>query len=188
MRESSEERLIRALADAIVHHPRANLQDLAAAVGVSKATLYRFATTRAQIVEKVRDHCVVLTHHILQDAGLETNHPHDVLRHLIQGFMEQRAFVNFLLYHGHDESSTMAKIWSTHQELLDAFFLKGQKMGVFRIDVPAPYLTEFFSSLISGFAVAERRGRVARSGLQHSIEVLMLNGAAGAPQDQFERA
>lgn len=186
MHESSEERLIRALAEAIVHYPRANLQDLAAAVGVSKATLYRFARTRVQIVKKVRDHCVVLTHHILEEADLENNHPHDALRHLIQGFMEQRAFINFLLYHGHDETSTTAKIWSTHQELLDAFFLRGQKMGVFRIDVPAAYLNEFFCSLISGFAVAERRGRVARSGLQHSIEALMLNGAVGARQDQVQ--
>lgn len=186
MQESSEERLIRALAGAIVQYPRANLQELAAAVGVSKATLYRFARTRENIVKKVRDYCVELTHQILENADLQRNDPHDGLRRLIHGFMEHRELINFLLYHAQDETGATEKIWHKHQELLDAFFLRGQKMGAFRIDVSAVYLNEFFSSVISGFAAAERRGRVARLGLQDAIEALMLRGVISASQDQIQ--
>lgn len=39
---SHDERLIKALAVAIVDHPRATLKELAEAAGVSKATLHRF--------------------------------------------------------------------------------------------------------------------------------------------------
>ncbi|ELX4162395.1 TPA: efflux pump transcriptional repressor NfxB, partial [Pseudomonas aeruginosa] len=43
---SHDERLIKALAVAIVDRPRATLKELAEAAGVSKATLHRFCGTR----------------------------------------------------------------------------------------------------------------------------------------------
>lgn len=42
---SHDERLIKALAVAIVDRPRATLKELAEAAGVSKATLHRFCGT-----------------------------------------------------------------------------------------------------------------------------------------------
>ena len=43
---AEEEKTLAALALAMVDHPRATLQELAKAIGVSKATLYRFCRTR----------------------------------------------------------------------------------------------------------------------------------------------
>ena len=50
--------------------------------------------------------------------------------------------------------------------------------GVFRIDIAAPVLTEIFASLIFGLVDAERRGRVARSGMTVLIEQFFLKGAS----------
>ncbi|HCF4734777.1 TPA: hypothetical protein NIF12_006941 [Pseudomonas aeruginosa] len=56
-------------------------------------------------------------------------------------------------------------------------FYAGKKLGVFRIDIGAPALTEIFSSLIFGLVDAERRGRIARAGMAALIEQFFLNGA-----------
>ena len=48
-----------------------------------------------------------------------------------------------------------------YDSALDAFFLRGQRAGFFRIEVGAPVLTELFLSLIYGIVDAERRGRAA---------------------------
>ena len=60
---------------------------------------------------------------------------------------------------------------------LGAFFLRGQQAGVFRIDLPAPVLTEILVALLLGLIDAERRGRVARAGLTEVIERAFLRGA-----------
>ena len=51
--KDSEDRYLPALARAMVYHPNGNLQDLAKAIGVSKATLYRFCKTRVELVDRV---------------------------------------------------------------------------------------------------------------------------------------
>jgi TetR/AcrR family transcriptional repressor of mexCD-oprJ operon len=60
---------------------------------------------------------------------------------------------------------------------LDAFFLRGQQAGVFRIDLAAPALTEIFVALLLRLIDAERHGRVARAGLASVIERAFLRGA-----------
>ena len=68
----------------------------------------------------------------------------------------------FLLYYWRDSSVA----WDAEAEwdaAIDVFFLHGQQQGVFRIDIPAPALTEIWVSILVGLVDAERRGRVARS-------------------------
>lgn len=54
--------------------------------------------------------------------------------------------------------------------MLDAFFLRGQQQGVFRIDIPAPALTEIWVSILLGLVEAERHVRIARAGLATVVE------------------
>lgn len=51
-----DERLLKALAHAIVVHPRATLKELAETAGVSKATLHRFCGTRDNLVTMLENH------------------------------------------------------------------------------------------------------------------------------------
>lgn len=55
----TDERLLKALADAIVVHPLATLKELAEAAGVSKATLHRFCGTRDNLVNMRATKCLV---------------------------------------------------------------------------------------------------------------------------------
>jgi len=76
-----------------------------------------------------------------------------------------------------DEPSGGAR-WLPYGDALDAFFLRGQQEGVFRLDITARELTEIFISLVFGLVDAERRGSVARDGMAAVIEKFFLKGAA----------
>ncbi len=53
---AADEKLLKALAIAIVDHPRATFKEIAQAAGVSKATLNRFCGTRDNLIEMLLDH------------------------------------------------------------------------------------------------------------------------------------
>lgn len=63
------------------------------------------------------------------------------------------------------------------QTLWMLFFLRGQREGLFRIDISAPVLTETFASLLFGLVDAERRGRVARTGMDAVLLQMFMQGA-----------
>ncbi len=65
---SHDERLIKALAVAIVDHPRATLKELAEAAGVSKATLHRFCGTRDNLVQMLEGHGETVLNQISRPA------------------------------------------------------------------------------------------------------------------------
>src|SRR5690554_2483338 len=83
-------RLLAALAQALVSQPRATLQELAQAVGISKASLYRFCRTREQLVEWLVLYSARTISEMLDTAGLDSNLPLNVLDHLIERHLSHR--------------------------------------------------------------------------------------------------
>ena len=180
-----DERLLVLLAQALVSQPRATLQELARAVGVSKATLYRFCRTREELVDRLMSHGAQVMHRALADAAVDDGAPADALRRVIQGLLEHREMAAFLTFYWRPDSekdTRWAILWTEFEEKMDAFFLRGQREGVFRIDISAPAMMEALISLVTGMVDAERRGRVARAGLSGMVETLFMRGALAQAQ------
>lgn len=167
---------LRALAMALVDQPRATLKDLAAAIGVSRATLYRVYQTREKLIERLFDHAMSVFTEALQKTGLESRQPREALGQLIGNILEHRELHVFLMYYWKDVLVN-PQVQAQWEALLDAFFRRGQQQGVFRIDVSAAALTEILISLITGLVDAERRGRIARLELGSMAESIFLKGA-----------
>ncbi|THF61264.1 TetR/AcrR family transcriptional regulator [Pseudothauera rhizosphaerae] len=175
--EVEDGRILAALALALVDRPRASLQELAGAIGISKTTLYRFCRTREQLIERLINHATQVISETLRKAELEQGGPLEGLRRLLANSLEHRELTAFLMYYWKDASVTPSEEaeWNA---TLDAFFLRGQQAGMFRIDIAAPALTEIWVNILVGLMDAERRGRVARSGLAALVERAFLYGAA----------
>jgi len=173
-----DNRILAALALALVDRPRANLQELAGAIGLSKATLYRFCRTREQLIERLVDHSTTLIGEDIQASGLDTAQPLEALKRLIASTLEHGAFTAFLVYYWKKDSSVESGLEAGWDAALDAFFLRGQREGVFRIDIAAAALTEILVAMLNGLVDAERRGRVARTGLASLVEHAFLHGAS----------
>lgn len=177
---AAEEKLLKALAIAIVDHPRGTFKEIAQAAGISKATLNRYCGTRDNLIEMLLNHGSVVMAQIIESTQLEQAPPLEALRRLVNDHLTHREMLVFLTFQYRPDSLDVdagGSRWLPYSEALDAFFLRGQREGVFRIDIAAPVLAEIFISLVFGVVDAQRRGRVAPSGMAALIEQFFLQGA-----------
>jgi TetR/AcrR family transcriptional repressor of mexCD-oprJ operon len=178
---ASDEKLLKALAVALVTHPRGTLKEIAEAAGISKATLNRYCGTRDQLIERLMDHGSQVMSLVIRNAGLDEYPVLEALHRLISEHLAHREVLAFIAFEWRpdslDEPSGGAR-WLPYGDALDAFFLRGQQEGVFRLDITARELTEIFISLVFGLVDAERRGSVARARMAAVIEKFFLKGAA----------
>ncbi|MBZ9664897.1 TetR family transcriptional regulator [Pseudomonas sp. LMG 31766] len=181
---SNDEKLLKALAVAIVDRPRATLKDLAEAAGVSKATLHRFCSTRDNLVERLMNHSQTALNQVIEDADLQVADVAQALRNLIENHLRHRELLVFMIFQYRPDSLDPDKDgarWIAYTDALDRFFLRGQQEGYLRIDITAELLTELFVSLIYGMVDAERRGRAASARSLVVLEQFFLKGA-GQPR------
>lgn len=178
---AQSEKLLKSLAVALVDHPRGTLKDLAAAAGVSKATLHRFCNTRDNLIEMLMAHAESVLGDVIESAELDRADARGALPRLINEHLAHRELLVFMMFQYRPDSldpEASGGRWQAYMDALDAFFLRGQRQGAFRIDVTAEALTELFASLLYGVVDAERRGRLAAATSAAVMEKIFLHGAA----------
>ena len=181
---SNDEKLLKALAVATVDRPRATLKDLAEAAGVSKATLHRFCGTRDNLVERLMNHSQAALNQVIEEANLQVADVPQALRSLIDNHLKHRELLVFMIFQYRPDSMDPDKDgarWVAYTDALDAFFLRGQQEGFFRIEIGAELLTELFVSMIYGMVDAERRGRAASARSAVTLEQFFIKGV-GQPR------
>lgn len=189
---STEKALVRSLALTLSENPGATLQEMASAAGVSRATLYRFAATRKQIVEITSNHAIQVLADLHQQVLLDTRPPLEILRLLITGHIEEREFCVFLISQvgPYIDSRKVPAECVTLEQRMDAFFARAQREGVLRRDVPERWLTDLFFGILFALSESVYRGRIARCEMPRLFEEAFFNGAlahrpeASAPEDQ----
>ncbi|MCU1785299.1 TetR/AcrR family transcriptional regulator [Pseudomonas sp. 13B_2.1_Bac1] len=177
---AANEKLLKALAIAMVDHPAGTFKDIAEAAGVSKATLNRFCGTRNNLIERLFNYGSTVISQVMDNANLQDAPPLEALQRLIENHLTHRELLAFLAFQWRPDSldeRAGGSRWQPYSDALDNFFLRGQHEGVFRIDISAQVLTEMFASIIYGFVDAERRGRVARVGMATQVMQFFLQGA-----------
>ncbi|XXE09397.1 TetR/AcrR family transcriptional regulator [Pseudomonas sp. Z1-14] len=174
-RNGDNRALLSALAFALVDRPRASLLDLARAVGVGKTTLHRFCRTREELIDRLMEHTAQVLGEMASSAQLGSLPPFEALKWLNVYSLEHKELNAFLLFYWR-ESEASSAIDSCYVAAIDSFFLRGQREGVFRIDVSASALTEIWFSSLTGLIYAERRGRIARGGLPALLQTVLVEG------------
>lgn len=173
-----DNKLLAALALAMVERPKANLHELAKAVGISKATLYRFCNTRELLIERLIQSANHAISKAIHNAGLDDESPLDSLKRLSNNFINNQEFMMFLLYNWSPDRPMGIESPTEWYLALDEFFLRGQQLGIFRVDIAAAAMSELLFSMLIGLQDAERRGRVAKMGLATLVESVFLHGVA----------
>lgn len=167
---------LNALAIALVEAPNANLKELAEACGISKATLYRFCRTRNLLIDTLENYALEVLDNMIASANLGSQNPVEALRHLSEECFNQQNIILFLTHFWRSSNSNIQRSESEWLNIMDNFFLRGQESGEFRIDIPAPAMSDIWINLVVGLMEAERKGRVARLGITQLIENAFLNG------------
>lgn len=179
-----DDTLAGALALAIAQRPRANLQQIAKSAGISKATLNRIAPTRKAVIAMLMERATTHLQEALAKADLATPPFADALSRLTANVVQGRAF--FIFWNTaqwvqviDDQVDTDAEepLPSFYGEALEEFFLRGQKAGVFRIDLPARWLVKAYDFLLYAAVESANRGEIATVGMESLVDKTFLRGA-----------
>lgn len=167
---ANEDKLLAALAAALLAHPRGTLKDIAEAAGVSKATLHRFCGTRENLQKMLLTHGAAIIERIIFQADLKEGPVQPAFEQLLLSHLAHSEVMAYVAYNWSPDSPFVGDhSWLHYTEALDAFFLRGQKEGVFAVELSAAELTEMFGSAVFGLFDAQRRGRIAPARLPFII-------------------
>ncbi|SRX79764.1 TetR/AcrR family transcriptional regulator [Mycolicibacterium parafortuitum] len=174
---SSREELLRAAADFLGRRPNATQDEIAAAVGVSRATLHRHFAGRVALMTALEELAIAEMRQVLADVRLDDGPAADALRRLVTACEPVAPYLALLYSQSQDlDFDSTLQAWDEIDTAITELFLRGQRDGEFRPELPAAFLTEAFYSLAGGTAWCIRAGRAAARDFDRLIIDLLLNG------------
>lgn len=174
---ATPDQLLRAAADFLGRRPNATQDEIAAAVGVSRATLHRHFSGRLALMKALEDLAIVEMRKVLETVQLHEGSATEALRRLVLACQPVSPYLALLYSQSQElELANTITTWQEIDDAITALFQRGQREGDFRPDLTAAWLTEAFYSLVSATEWAIRAGRVAGRDFDRLITDLLLNG------------
>ena len=175
------EQVLRAAADFLSRRPNATQDEIAAAVGVSRATLHRYFAGRAALLEALDKLAIAQMHEALKTARWQDGSATEALRRLAAACEPVSGYLALLYSQSQDFDANQAQEgWAEIDAEIRKLFERGQREGEFRPDLSAFWLTEAFYSLVCGAAWVIQVGRAARRDFTDMITDLLLHGVSRA--------
>ncbi|MEV6343773.1 helix-turn-helix domain-containing protein [Actinoplanes sp. NPDC051851] len=172
-----QEMLLRAAAEFLGRRPNATQDEIAEAVGVSRATLHRQFAGRRALMEAVDALAVREMRSVLAGARLDEGTATEALRRLVVATQPVSPFLA-LLYSQSQEFDTdeIDGDWAEIDEALVAVFRRGQAAGEFRSDLSPAWLSDALYCLVAGAAWSIKVGRSAVRDYPDMIFSLIVGG------------
>ncbi len=173
----TRDQLLRAAADFLGRRPNATQDEIAAAVGVSRATLHRYFSGRLALMEALEDLAIAEMRDALRNVRLHEGSAVEALRRLVSACQPVSPYLALLYSQSQEiDVDNTIEAWQEIDDEITALFQRGQRDGDFRPDLAAAWLTEAFYSLFGATEWAIRAGRVAGRDSDRLITDLLLNG------------
>jgi TetR/AcrR family transcriptional regulator, mexCD-oprJ operon repressor len=171
------QQLLRAAADFLGRRPNATQDEIAAAVGVSRATLHRHFSGKPSLLAALDELAIAQMRQALTSADLSQGSATEALHRLVTAFQPVSPYLALLYSQSQDiDMDTSLHGWAEVDAEIIALFERGQRAGEFRPDLTAAWLTEALFSLVAGAGWAIQVGRVAGRDFDRMITELLLNG------------
>src|ERR1700759_5457355 len=176
---SDRETVLRVAADFLARRPNATQDEVAAAVGVSRATLHRYFSGRAALLEALDQFAIAHLREGLKAPREQQGSAADALRCLVAECQSVSGYLNLLYTQSQDSKTNQPKeAWAKIDEEVRALFLRGQREGEFRPDLNAFWLTEAFFNLMAGAAWVVSVGGAGRREFTDMVTDLLLRGVS----------
>lgn len=168
--------------------PAASMQELAAAAGVSRATLFRRFPSRAALVAELCRAAAESFVQAVQEAVPDEGSPPEALERVIEAVGRLAAVVGLLglqPLQEHVEAALLARTAAT-EESLRRLVRRGQESGHFRVEVDPEWFVTMLTWLLVGAADSVRLGRLTSSSAQRHLAATLTTTlhrppGAGAP-------
>ena len=161
-------------------NPRASLQDVAAAAGISRTTLHRLYPSREALIEAIATVGIEKITAAFAAARLDEGTASEALTRLVEALVPLVHQFAFLVSETQiQESEGVRQRDRELQAQTERLFRRGQAEGAFRFDLPAAWLAHALSGLFLGAVEGVRQGDVAPRETARLILETFLAGAAG---------
>ena len=176
---SPDEVFVDAAAAAAARHlalaPAASMQELARAVGISRATLFRRFPSRAALIAELCQSAAQAYVRAVNEAAPHDGPPTQALARVVEGLGRLAPVVGLLGLQPlgeHVEASLLAQTAQAEEELR-RLVRRGQEGGYFRVEVDPEWFLAMLTWLMVGAADSVRLGRLtANAAHRHLSETL----------------
>jgi TetR/AcrR family transcriptional repressor of mexCD-oprJ operon len=174
---TDREAVLRAAADFLGRRPNATQDEIAAAVGVSRATLHRHFAGKPALLAALDDLAISEMRTAVAAARLDEGSAADALTRLVAACRPVSPYLALLYSQSQDvDGDQSMQGWAESDAAITSLFERGQRAGEFRPDLTAAWLTEALYSLVAGAGWCIQVGRAASRDFEHMITELILSG------------
>lgn len=175
--------MLRAAADFLGRRPNATQDEIAKAVGVSRATLHRHFAGRGALLAALDDLAVALLGEAVEAADLDEGPAAEALRRLVAACEPVSPYLALLYSQSLDlDLDREPAAWLEIDARIVELFRRGRQSGEFGPDLTPAWLTDAFYSLVVGAAWSIQAGRTASRDFTAIVTDLMLHGVT--PRDR----
>lgn len=175
--------LISKASEALAGRPTATMDEIAEAVGVSRATLFRRFPSRERLVSELCDVAASKYVEAVESADPDQGDPESAMRRVLAGLAELAPSYGLLAFQPlrpEDEERLLAQV-AQADERLQRLVQRGQAEGVFRPDLPAAWIITASAWLVVGAADGLRLGTLAPRDVSRLISETLMSGMRTEP-------
>lgn len=178
----NERAVLDAAAALLAQDPDVGTEEIAAAAGVSRATVYRRFPTRAELLTGLRLRAAVESHAALTAAGPAVGPADRALDRVLTALAEIALRYQALFLDGLTGDHPAAEYTAIRTELTD-LVTRGQREGAVASEPPAGWIVSVISAHLGALARASRRGLLDPSDPLAAFRATLLHGIAAPATD-----
>ena len=157
------------------HGSSTNMADVAAAAGVSRATLYRYYPDREALLDALASHALADAAARLADAGLERAPVDEAIERIVRALTAVGDRYTVLL--GEQIEADPAEIERLVAAPMRVVFARGIESGLLRQDLSAEVLLELFGGTLVAALKLIQRGQLGLEEASAAAASVFLDGA-----------
>lgn len=158
------------------HGSRANMADVAAAAGVSRATLYRYFPDREALLDALASHALADAAARLTDAGLERAPVREAIERIVRALTAVGD--RYAVVVGEQVQGDPGEIERLIAAPMRAVFTRGVEAGLLRQDLPTEVLLELFGGTLQAALRLTQRGQLGLEEASAAAASVFLDGAS----------
>ena len=181
--EKAQDEYLDAIIATLAANPGASLQEIADALGISRATLHRRFSSRDELLMAIGDWAITQLEGISDSVESRDLHGRVALEAILEEGIQLAPKIGFLISEHSLECNVefMVRV-DTAQQRWHRLIEEGQRNGEIRVDLPARWIADAIEGLMLAVFHGVRRGLTAPNDALRLVRITLLDGVLTTPR------